>query len=382
MNARKIILIINRSYDFLLNAALHFMMSKIELGYIIRRSGKNKNCKKIDEWIKKWKPLGRFNKDYYRVFSQYCGEDVNIVPDDLLHNLIEPILNPKRFISTNEDKCLFDKMLWFSFGRFVTAPTYLRNICGSKYDMDYQPIDKCVTDLIPTDVNSLIVKPSLDSSSGRSISFFHRNLDGIFENVETGELLSDTWLIRYFKNNFGVQKAMKQSAFMSRLCKTSVNTLRVAVYRSVITNKSDVINTIIRMGKDGSLVDNAHAGGLFIGVDSDGRLGKYCCNQYGEKETVFNGIDFSNNEYVVPNYDKVKEFACRVADALPHQRLIALDIMLDESNEPVLIEYNIRAFSVWLFQFTNGSGFGKYTDEIIEYCIEHKREATRISVIF
>lgn len=121
---------------------------------------------------KKWKPLGRFNKDYYRVFSQYCGEDVNIVPDDLLHNLIEPILNPKRFISTNEDKCLFDKMLWFSFGRFVTAPTYLRNICGSKYDMDYQPIDKCVTDLIPTDVNSLIVKPSLDSSSGRSISFF------------------------------------------------------------------------------------------------------------------------------------------------------------------------------------------------------------------
>ena len=91
--------------------------------------------------------------------------------------------------------------------------------------------------------------------SGRSISFFHRNLDGIFENVETGELLSDTWLIRYFKNNFVVQKAMKQSAFMSRLCKTSVNTLRVAVYRSVITNKSDVINTIIRMGKDGSLVD-------------------------------------------------------------------------------------------------------------------------------
>ena len=53
MNARKIILIINRSYDFLLNAALHFMMSKIELGYIIRRSGMNKLCKMTDEWIKK-----------------------------------------------------------------------------------------------------------------------------------------------------------------------------------------------------------------------------------------------------------------------------------------------------------------------------------------
>ena len=185
-----------------------------------------------------------------------------------------------------------------------------------------------------------------------------------------------------FKQNYVVQKAMAQSTFMSQFCKTSVNTIRIAVYRSVKTNIPTVINAIIRIGKDGSLVDNAHAGGMFVGVDKDGILGKYCCNQYGETVSIFNGIDFSSATYQIPNYKRVKEFAEKVASALPHQRLLALDVMLDENDNPVLLEYNIRAFSVWLFQFTNGAGFGEFTDEIIEYCKEHKKEATRVSVIF
>ena len=382
MNTKSIIRKINKRYETLINVALHFIVFKNELGKIILKSGKNTKCQRIDEWIRKWKPLGSFNKDYYRVFSQYCGEDVNIVPDDILHNIIEPILNPKRFISTYEDKCLFDKLLLPSFGKFVTAPTYLRNICGSNYNMEYQLINKSIVDLIPSDVDSLIIKPSLDSSSGKNISFLYRNADGFFEDTKTKEALSTVFLSRYFECNFVVQKVMTQSVFMRQFCKTSVNTLRMAVYRSVERGHSEVLNTVVRIGKDGFFVDNAHVGGMFIGIDSNGKFGKYCCNQYGQKETIFNGIDFANNEYVIPNYNEVKQFACRVADSLPHFHLIALDIMLDEDNNPVLIEYNISGFGGWLFQFTNGSCFGKYTDEIIEYCIKHKDEATRVSVMF
>ena len=169
---------------------------------------------------------------------------------------------------------------------------------------------------------------------------------------------------------------------MSQFCHTSVNTIRIAIYRSVKNNKPIVINSIIRIGKEGSLVDNAHAGGLFVGVDENGKLGSYCCNQFGEKITVFNDIDFTSQSLLIPDYQGVKAFAERVADAIPHHRLLALDIMLDENNHPILLEYNIRAFSVWLFQFTNGAGFGRYTDEIIEYCKDHKKEATRVSVLF
>ena len=379
-----IVNIINHLYNKVISIGVSCIAAKKELNQIIKHSGRNTNCKGLNEWVAKWSVLGRPNKDYYRVFSQYSGEDVNIVPDDICHNIIEPILNPKRYMSAYEDKCLFDKMLWSSFGKNITPPTFIRNINGALFDSEYQPIDSIdqTINSIPTNITGLVIKKSIDSSSGRGIAFIQRNSDGGFVDSKSNEYFNEEYLKTYFKQNYVVQSAMTQSSFMSQFCKTSVNTIRIAIYRSVVTNKPDVINAIIRIGRDGSLVDNAHAGGMFIGVDNNGILGKYCCNQYGEKTPVFNGIDFANNEFQIPNYDKIKAFAEMVAKALPHQRLLALDVMLDENNNPVLLEYNIRAFSVWLFQFTNGSGFGKYTDEIIDYCKEHKKEATRVSVTF
>ena len=381
---KSIIKIINSFYDKSISFAVTHIAARKELGDIIRKSGKNQNCAKIDEWKKKWCVLGRVNKDYYRVFSQYSGEDINIVPDDICHNIIEPILNPKRFLNAYEDKCLFDKMLWTSFHKNITPYTYIKNIGGANYDIDYVPISSVdfIIKSIPLNVNKLIIKKSIDSSSGRGVAFVQRNDNGDFIDVASKELFNEDYLKKYFGQNYVVQKAMTQSPFMSQFCKTSVNTVRIAVYRSIKTNTPHIINTIIRIGKDGSLVDNAHAGGMFVGVNNDGILGKYVCNQYGEKETIFNNVNFSIGEFKIPNYEKIKEFAERVASALPHQRLLALDVMLDEDNNPVLLEYNIRAFSVWLFQFTNGSGFGGFTDEIIEYCVKHKKEATRVSVIF
>lgn len=383
---KKIVSFFTSKLDWLISFAVSRFVMEKEISKIMKISNiPNTKQQNEDEWVTKWKQLSSYvNRKFYRTFSTYIGYDINIVPDDICHNVIEPILNPKRYISAFEDKCLFDKMLWSSFNSNVTPPTYIKNINGVYFDCDYKTIESVndVIKRIPHEVKRLIIKKSIDSSSGRGISFVYRDDNGNFIDTETKEILSDAYFKKYFEKNFVVQKVVKQSTFMDQLCKTSANTIRMAVYRSVETNEPHVINTIIRIGKDGSLVDNAHAGGMFIGIDSDGNLGKYCCNQYGEKETVFNGVDFTSNKLTVPNFDKIKSFAENVATALPHQRLLALDIMLDENNEPVLLEYNIRAFSVWLFQFTNGTGFGEYTDEIIDYCKQNITENTRISVIF
>lgn len=381
---KSVIKIVNFIYDRLISLAVTHIVVKKELKQIKNRSCFNKDCKKIKPWCHKWSKLGYVNKDFYRVFSQYIGEDINIVPDDICHNVIEPILNPKRYISAYEDKCLFDKMLWSSFHKNITPYTIIRNIGGAQYDINYAPI-KSIDEIIngiPLEINRLIIKKSIDSSSGRGVAFVKRGNDCRFRDLITNEVFSEQYLTRHFNRDYVVQKTEEQSIFMSQFCKTSVNTIRIAVYRSVKTNKTHAINAIIRIGKNGSLVDNAHAGGVFVGVDNEGILGKYVCNQYGEKEIIFNDVNFSTSEFIIPNYKKIKEFAERVATALPHQRLLALDVMLDANNEPVLLEYNIRAFSVWLFQFTCGAGFGEYTDEIIEYCKLHKKEATRISIMF
>ena len=372
---------IQKFIDISLNFIISNYLSKKELRKIIEHSGKTKSPAGIKAWHSKWNDLGYPNDDYYRIYSKYIGEDVTIVPDNVSHNYITPILNPKRYISTYADKNLFDKFIRKKDGSVITPYTLIRSIRGILSDKDYNQIK--VSDLsdILSEESSIIVKPSIDGSSGKGVLFFDKQCNEWKERT-TGETLSIQLLFDRVGMDFIVQRTMVQSPFMAMLGKTSVNTIRMVVYRSVKDNKCHALRAIVRIGKDGSLVDNAHAGGMFVGVDDNGRLGKYCCNQFGETSNEFNGIDFKNSNLIIPNYDTVKAFAEEVGSYIPHLRLLALDIMLDENNNPILIEYNVKAFSPWLFQFTSGTAFGSYTDEIIDYCKAHKDEATRLFISF
>ena len=156
---------------------------------------------------------------------------------------------------------------------------------------------------------------------------------------------------------------------MKSLCSSSINTIRLCVYRSVITEKPIVTASIIRIGKEGSYIDNAHAGGMFIGVDiQTGQLGAFVCDQYGNKQSKWNDIDFEINKLVVPNWGSILEFAQNIGSRILHHRILQLDIYLDEYGTPGLIEYNIKSIGYWLYFLVGQSPFGDYTDEIIEYC--------------
>ena len=63
-------------------------------------------------------------------------------------------------------------------------------------------------------------------------------------------------------------------------------------------------------------------------------------------------------------------------ECIPHHHIIALDIMLNEDNNPILIEYNIDAFGLWVFQFTGNTAFGEFSKEIIDYCLKNRNKAS------
>lgn len=182
---------------------------------------------------------------------------------------------------------------------------------------------------------------------------------------------------KYISNNYNgnaiVQEAVQQNEYISQFNPTSINTLRLAVYRSIKDDECHVLNAIMRIGGLGSVVDNAHAGGCFVGINKDGSFCNSVCNQFGERQVNFNGIDFSNN-FNYPNWDKVTAFGKEVCSYVEHHRLLALDIALDKNGAPILIEFNRLpgSFSSWLFQYTVGPAFGEYTDEILSYCYEHR----------
>lgn len=380
--ARKIIEYINNVYDYLLARGVSTKVMKARLKAF---SFNDKHADGEEDWKQKWSVLGKTNVHLYRLYSGFIGRNINIMPDDIMSNVIEPILNPVRYRSVYEDKCMIDHFLAPHYNRKVVPDTILRNIDSIFFNQNF----RCVS---PSDVDALlkkapykriIVKPSIDSNSGKGICIFEKNeKDGIYYDVKNGDVCSLRLLKEKYKDFFVVQECISQSKFMSLFCETSVNTLRMHVYRSVETNENVCVGIVMRMGGHGALLDNMHQGGGIVGVNRfSGKLQNFKRDQHGVYNDVHNGISLRNS-YIVPNFDKVKTFAESILDCLPHCRNLALDVALNENDEPILIEYNTDKFSTDMYQMTCGTVFEEYTDEVIDYCKNNYLKKSRVFVTF
>ena len=338
----------------------------------------NKPAEGEAEWIEKWSTLGKPYTVYYRLFSHYIGQNINIIPEDICRNIVEPIMDPLRYTAYYADKNIFDKL----FRQGTLPKTIFRKIRGFYYDENYNRIN-LIDDhgifgiLSDSNYQKIVIKPTVDSNSGDNIKIFQYN-NNRWEDLLSNDILT----FNYIQSNYGtdliVQECLEQADFMSYYNPTSVNTLRLTLYRSVKTDECHIPSAIIRIGRNGSLVDNAHAGGGYVGINpQNGILCNKVLDQYGKSTEIFNGIDFSQ-EHKIPNWDKIVEFAKYIGSQVPHHRLLALDIMVDKSGNPRLIEFNCEAYSMWLFQFTMGPALGEYTDEIIEYCKNNIDKAQKI----
>lgn len=320
------------------------------------------------EWQEKWSQLGyKPNPVYYRLFSRYIGNDINIVPKDLCQNIIELTLNPFRYHGYYGDKNMFDKVM--PDGVFPT--TLLRRMYGCYYDAGYNRVtldDTSLGEMLDNSgFNRVIVKPTLITMGGVGVTLFN-NENGVWTDVKTGEHLTLDYLDRHSGEDFIMQEAFDQHEFMAKFNPTSVNTIRLAVYKSVKDDRCHVTQAVMRIGRKGSIVDNGCAGGMFVGIDkTNGSLLHNVCSEQGFTSTEFNGIDFKC-EYKVPHWADIVRFAETVCQYIPNQRLFALDVALRSDGKPCLLEYNLTGFSIWLFQYVVGPAFGEYTDEIIDYC--------------
>ena len=348
--------------------------------HVMRINGiENKAAMGEKEWVERWSLFGlKAKSTQYRVFSHYIGNDINIVPEDICHDFIETILNPMRFRGYYSDKNVFDKL----FPTGYMPRTLLRKINGTYYDNDYHPIQLTDQRLFQILGNSgttrIVIKPSVGSMSGRGVRIFClHELSHQWLDITSEELLDLQNIERKFGSNIIIQEAVQQCDYISRFNPSSINTLRLGIYRSVSDNNCHVVGAIMRIGGKGSVVDNAHAGGCFVGIHSDGTFCHEVYNQYGQKRSSFNDTDFTQ-EYHYPNWEEVIEFAKSVGNHILHHRLLALDIMLDKNNKPHLIEFNIESFSAWLFQYTIGAAFGDFTDEILTYCKNKQKELEEI----
>ena len=327
----------------------------------------NKCAKGEKEFLNKWKQLDKkVSPMAYRFYSNYIGENPAIVPPDVARQYIEPVLNQGECVKFYNDKN--------SFGLFINPDdmpkTLFRSIGYKLYDGEYNAVTKERFHECFKGYDQIIVKPAKDLG-GHGITFFERK-DGILIDNNNISLTLE-YLEKIYTTDYIVQECFTQSDYISQFNPTSINTIRVNTYRDIETGEIRVLGAALRIGAKGSRVDNATSGGVIIGIDDNGNLGDCTYDKYGRPYTIYNDIDFAKNEFNIPNFEEIKKFAIRITKRLPHMSLLALDIVLDTTNKPKLIEVNSNNFSVKFLQLTKQPVFGKFTDKIIAFCAKNKK---------
>ena len=336
-----------RCYDYLLYRR-HYRL-------LLRRNGLP-NCHAVgeDAYIGKWRQLSHCIEPYsYRLFSHWCGPTPDIIPEDIMHSVVEMRLNPREQWDTYEDKNNFAKYLGDSI---LPQTVAFRQAGGSiTYNSQLSALN-----------SPLILKPAVGTSCGENIMRFERV--GEQYRSADGTLLNSDFLAS-FGTDWVLQEAIVQHPYLQRFCHTAVCTVRLVVYRSVVDGCPHVTAAILRVGHDGSVVDNIGAGGRFLAVNiADGHICGPFIGRYGERTNVWNGLDITAGEYRVPCWDAVVAQALKVASCVGPHHLLALDITVSDKEKPMLIEYNIGGFTTYLYHFTGQTVFGHWTDEVVAYC--------------
>lgn len=287
--------------------------------------------------------------NWHRLFQSFTGKfDKKYFPELLYIPNFEKKMNPKSYSDVFEDKSMIDLLVVNT--TIKTPKIILSSIRGIIRNENYNLISyKQQFEIMKKLQGQFFIKPALDSSSGRGcrVVNLERGID-----ILTNETVES--IIRSYSGNYLLQEKIKNSKSLSTLYNKSINTFRIMTY--VWNNKICHCPVILRIGQGGNFVDNAHAGGMFIGIKDNG---SFCDTAYTEFQSRYDkhpdsGIEFKG--YKIPQVKDVIENAKILHAKIPQIGIISWDFTLNEKDETVLIEMNCRGGSCWLPQMAHGCG--------------------------
>ena len=277
------------------------------------------------------------------------GFDARYLPLDIQYCFIDDWFNNTESALILDDKNMYD-MFFYDVRR---PKTIARIISHQFFDEDYttlsieEVLDRCF------EQKRVILKPTVGTSGGRGIEFWQEEdgYDALRVSLES-------------KDNYIIQEVIRQHQEIKSIYADSINSIRIVTCH--YKGKTNVLSAVIRMGSNGSKLDNASQGGLFCGINDDGTLKKYAYTKTGEAILVHpQGSVFS--ECRIPNYDKCKELVIRLSNRfLRISKLISWDLAIGEDGLPVLIEVNLCYGGTDIHQIANGPLYGDKTEEILD----------------
>jgi len=314
----------------------------------------------IPPTLTKYKVLDTDDKRSYNYFYSCNGiPDKNYIPLTLYYTFIEPKLNNYDLLKAFEDKNSYN----LAYPNIGTPITLLRKINNQFFDSNYEIIinvEKFIAD-ITCKSEKAILKPSIDSGSGKNILVF-TNKEGVF--YCGNQIMSLNFLLRY--PDFILQEFVLQNEFFNKYNYNSNNTIRIFVYKNN-KNRICILHRLLRIGAPGKFTDHDNTGGIAIGINESHTRNKFGFLNNGIMLNIFNNYNLAFDEKI-PFIDEIEEISYEICKKIFYARLIALDFTVNKNNEPLLIEINCMANGISQYQLNNGGVFGDFTEEILKNC--------------
>lgn len=327
---------------------------RIQLQTEWRRRGKARSNYKLEKEARKqavdyFKPYHNITTLFHAFYTEKTGKFYpNYIPDDLYYCYIDHYYNDWRTAPTIDNKCFYDKL----FPTVLQPESVLKRINNIWFDNEGNilTVDEALNVLCSRE---LFAKYAECSEGGH----------GVFYIDSEEEAKAFLKRIENIKNDMIIQEPVRQHNELAKINPSSVNTVRVLSLLSEDGVK--VYSSILRMGRNGSKVDNASSGGITCGISEEGKLKSVAYTNKGELFEVHPDTQVKFSECFVPSYSNIVETVMDIHKCVPHFRLVSWDFSVREDGEPVLIESNLRYGELDFHQLNNGPVFGDDTGKIL-----------------
>jgi hypothetical protein len=287
----------------------------------------------------------KISSRWHKLYQSINGIfNVAYIPEIIYTTKLEPKGNKYFYSKVLEDKNLVELLV---DGENTVVPKTVIACCdGRMRTGNYKVISAKNAEALLRTYDRFVIKPTVGGSSGNGVEVVE---------VQENSVEIEKW-IRQYNGNFIIQEAVHQHEAMAKLYPLAVNTIRVMTY--LMEDDVYVASVRVRIGQGGKRVDNVHAGGMAVAVREDGRLDRFAYEMgYGNKTLRYEShpdtnVSFEN--YQIPYVDKIVSEAKKMHLKLPHIRYVSWDFSVNDQNQIVLIEVNLKGQTIWSSQIISG----------------------------
>lgn len=299
---------------------------------------------------------------WHRHYMAYTGLfDAKVIPELIYIPEFERYMNLwPQYIKVYEDK---NVLPYIAANANVRTPKCVVSCTKGMFRKENQEsISRDEVKRMLNNIGEVFCKPTSGYNSGQGC-FLANIQDGI--DCISG-LDIESIFDKLKKMDFTIQKRLKCHESIRKIYAESVNTLRVISYRW--KDEIKFFPIIMRIGRNGNVLDNAHAGGMFIAVDKEGTLHEKAFTEFNDSFLKHPDTALVFSGYKIEGVPKVLSATKIMHTMIPQIGCVNWDFTVDESGEAVLIEANIQGGSVWLSEMAHGIGpFGEDTEEVLRW---------------